>query len=542
MASVSTAPSPAHVPVLAGSAAGSTPGAPPAADRIKPRHLAAFVAMVFGMFMAILDIQIVAASLTEIQAGLSASRDEIPWVQTAYLIAEVVMIPLSGFLSRALGTRIVFAVSAAGFTLASFMCGLTTSIDGMIVWRAIQGFIGGGMIPTAFATAYIIFPRSRIALVSAILGLVATLAPTIGPTVGGYLTGALSWHWLFFINVIPGICVMIAALVLIDFDQPDLALLRRLDWWGLIFMAIFLGSLEYVLEEGPRNDWFNHAMILTFAWTCGIAAVLFFARALTAAEPIVDLRSLTDRNFALGSLFSFTLGIGIYGLPVLYSLFLGEIRGYDARMIGETMFISGLAMFLFAPLVARLAHSLDARLVLAFGFLCYSVGTWWMTSLTADWDFSDLVWPQMFRGVGAIFAIVPINNLALGTLPPEQVKNASGLYNLMRNLGGAVGLAAINTALNTRTDLHLARLHEALSSARRPAVEALDNLTAHFQAFGADANAMALKQLLLLTHRQGVVMAFADVFLGLTVLFVGLVFLTVLMRPPGVQSAAPEAH
>jgi DHA2 family multidrug resistance protein len=212
-------------------------------------------------------------------------------------------------------------------------------------------------------------------------------------------------------------------------------------------------------------------------------------------------------------------------------------------MIGETMFISGLAMFLFAPLVARLAHSLDTRLVLAFGFLCYSVGTWWMASLTADWDFSDLVWPQMFRGVGAIFAIVPINNLALGTLPPEQVKNASGLYNLMRNLGGAVGLAAINTALNTRTDLHLARLHEALSSARRPAVEALDNLTAHFQAFGADdAKAMALKQLLLLTHRQGVVMAFADVFLGLTVLFVGLVFLTVLMRPPGVPSAAPEAH
>src|SRR6516162_4360543 len=216
-------------------------------DRIEPRRLLAFLAMVFGMFMAILDIQIVSASLTEIQAGLAASADEIPWVQTAYLIAEVIMIPLSGFLSRALGTRLPFAISAAGFTAASFMCGTATTMNQMIVWRAIQGFIGGGMIPTVFATAYIVFPRSKMAVISPLIGLVATLAPTIGPTVGGYLTDTLSWHWLFFINVIPGICVMIAALVLIDFDQPDLALLRRLDWWGLIFMAIFLGSLEYVL-------------------------------------------------------------------------------------------------------------------------------------------------------------------------------------------------------------------------------------------------------------------------------------------------------
>ncbi len=168
--------------------------------------------MVFGMFMAILDIQIVSASLTEIQAGLSASNDEIAWVQTAYLVAEVIAIPLSGFLSRALGTRILFAASAAGFTAASVMCGMSTSINEMIVWRAMQGFIGGGMIPTVFASAYLIFPRSRMGLVAPLIGLVATLAPTIGPTVGGYLTDALSWHWLFFINVIPGIGVTIAAL------------------------------------------------------------------------------------------------------------------------------------------------------------------------------------------------------------------------------------------------------------------------------------------------------------------------------------------
>jgi len=188
------------------------PAAPADADRIDPRRLLAFLAMVLGMFMAILDIQVVSASLTEIQAGLAASADEIPWVQTAYLIAEVVMIPLSGYLSRALGTRLVFAISAGGFTAASIMCGTASTINEMIVWRAIQGFIGGGMIPTVFATAYIVFPRSKYAIVTPMIGLVATLAPTIGPTVGGYLTDAFSWHWLFFINVVPGIAVTIATL------------------------------------------------------------------------------------------------------------------------------------------------------------------------------------------------------------------------------------------------------------------------------------------------------------------------------------------
>src|ERR1044072_1982601 len=211
------------------------------AEAIDPRRLITFLFMVFGMFMAILDIQIVSASLTEIQAGLAASSNEISWVQTASLIAEVVMIPLSGLLSRAIGTRMLFAISAAGFTAARLMCGLSTSIGEMIFWRAVQGFIGGGMIPTVFATAFIIFPRSKQGIISALIGMVATLAPTVGPTVGGYLTDALSWPWVFLVTVIPGIAVTPAALALIDFDKPNLALFRRFDWWGLIYMAGFLG-------------------------------------------------------------------------------------------------------------------------------------------------------------------------------------------------------------------------------------------------------------------------------------------------------------
>ena len=514
-----------------------------AADRIDPRRMITFMAMCFGMFMALLDTQIVSASLSEIQAGLAASSDEIPWVQTAYLMAEVVAIPLSGFLSRALGTRTLFAASAAGFTLASAMCGMTSSIGSMIVWRAIQGFIGGGMIPTVFAAAFTIFPRSRQNMVSPIIGLIATLAPTVGPTIGGYLTEAFSWHWLFFINIVPGIAVTVAALTLIDFDKPDYKLLDNFDWWGLLAMAGFLGALEYVLEEGPRNDWFEDDTIRYAAIASALSAVAFFYRAFSAHTPIVDLRAFSNRNFALGSMFSFVLGIGLYGLTYLYPLYLAQVRGYNSLMIGETMFVSGLAMFFSAPLVGRLANMLDPRYLLIGGFLVFSLGTFDMHYLTKDWDFWELFVPQILRGVGLMFAMVPITNAALGTLPQERVKNASGLFNLMRNLGGAIGLAALNTVLNDRLDLHLTRLHDAMNWSRGSATEMLANLTARFHDFGSSAEAMALKQMSLMVRREAVVMSFADVFLLLTLVFIGLAALSIVMkRPAAPTGAAAEAH
>ena len=514
-----------------------------AADRIDPRRMIAFMAMCFGMFMAFLDIQIVSASLSEIQAGLAASGDEIPWVQTAYLIAEVVAIPLSGFLSRALGTRTLFAASCAGFTLASFMCGLSSSIGSMIVWRAIQGFIGGGMIPTVFAAAYTIFPKSRQNMITPIIGLIATLAPTIGPTVGGYLTEALSWHWLFFINIIPGVAVTVAALTLIDFDKPDYALLDHFDWWGLIAMAGFLGALEYVLEEGPRNDWLQDETIAYATIVSALSAVAFFYRALTARAPIVDLRAFSNRNFALGSMFSFVLGIGLYGLTYLYPVYLAQVRGYNSLMIGETMFVSGLAMFFSAPVVGRLAAKFDPRFMLIGGFLLFALGTFDMHYLTKDWDFWELFVPQILRGVGLMFAMVPVTNVALGTLSPDRLKNASGLFNLMRNLGGAIGLAALNTVLNDRMDLHLTRLHETVNWSRGSATEMLANLTARFQDFGSNAEAMALKQMSLMVRREATVMSFSDVFLLLTVLFVGLAVLGIVMKRPAAPAGAPaEAH
>jgi DHA2 family multidrug resistance protein len=509
-----------------------------AADAIPPRRLFAFIAMCFGMFMAFLDIQIVSSSLNEIQAGLSASADEIPWVQTAYLIAEVIAIPLSGFLSRALGTRVLFAASAAGFTLASIMCGTSTSIDSMIAWRALQGFIGGGMVPTVFASAYLIFQGPRQKLIAPVVGLVATLAPTVGPTIGGYLTDALSWHWLFFINVLPGIVVTIATITLVDFDEGDVSLLRNFDWYGLISMGGFLGALEYVLEEGPRYEWFDDNTVFVVAIVSGLSAIAFFARVLTARVPIVDLRAFANRNFAVGSLFSFVLGIGLYGLTYLYPVYLAQVRGYDALMIGETLFVSGLVMFACAPIAGQLVERFDPRFVLVAGFVFFALGTWQMTYLTSDWDFWELMWPQVFRGIGLMLAIVPVTNTALGTLPPERVKNASGLFNLMRNLGGAIGLAAINTVFNDRMDLHLQRLHEAVSSARGPATELLANLTAHFG--GSDGQTRALKEMMGMVRLQAAVMSYADVFLMLTVLFLGLAALGFLMRRP--QATAAPSH
>src|SRR6266566_3166281 len=514
----------------------SAPAAP--SERIAPRRLVAFLIMVFGMFMSILDIQIVSASLSDIQAGLSASSSEVSWVQTSYLIAEVIAIPLSGFLSRALGTRLLFAISAAGFTIATFLCGFASSIEQMILWRAIQGFLGAGMIPTVFASAYTVFPRSKFHIVGPIIGLVATLAPTVGPTVGGYITDVMSWHWLFFINIVPGVIITVGVLALVDFDQPNFALLDRFDWWGLIFMAGFLGSLEYVLEEGPQYEWLQDTSVAVCAAVGSVSAIAFFWRVLTADEPIVDIRAFTNRNFGIGCVLQFCIGIGLYGLTYIYPRYLAEVRGYSAMMIGETMFVSGATMFLMAPIVGRMMLRFDMRYIIAAGLVIFAAGTWQMTGMTKDYDFYELLLPQILRGIGMMFAMVPTNNVALGTLPPDRVKNASGLFNLTRNLGGAVGLALINQVLNQRTDLHIVRLQERVTWGNTTATETLNMFTQRLQGMG-DAALMAMKQLSQIVHRQAVVMGYSDAFFMLTVFYFGLSVLVMVLKKPASASTEP---
>ena len=515
--------------------------APHGDPQLTPRRIVAFMVMVFGMFMAILDIQIVSASLPDIQAGLGASADEISWVQTSYLIAEVVMIPLSGFLARMMSTRILFTLSAAGFTATSLMCALSGSIGEMILWRGLQGFLGGGMIPAVFAAAYTIFPASKRNVVSPVIGLIATLAPTVGPTIGGYLSHTMSWHWLFLVNVVPGIAVTAGAFLLIDFDRPNWRLFDRFDWWGLAALAAFLGGLEFILEEGPSNDWFDDHLVALMTAVMLAGAVITFWRAFTRDEPIVDLSAFANTNFAVGSVFSFVMGIGLYGLTYLYPLYLSSIRGYDSLMIGETVFVSGLAMFCTAPLAGLIASKIDLRVMLLIGFLGFALSTWMLTGITAEWDFDELFWPQVIRGMSLMLCMVPINNLALGTMAPDKIKGASGLYNLMRNLGGAVGLAVINTVLSDRGDLHYARLAERVTWANDAVLQQLDMLAANLAARGLDGENGALAQMALRLHGQASVMAFIDVFLLICILFAGLGVTAMLMKsPPKTQTV--EAH
>lgn len=453
------------------------------------------------------------------------------------------MIPLSGFLSRALSTRYLFAMSAAGFTLASILCAFATSINQMIAFRAFQGFIGGGMIPTAFAASYLIFPKRAQAPVMAVVGLTVTLAPTIGPTVGGYLTELFSWRWLFLINVVPGIAATVICWLLVDFDKPDLPLLKRFDFVGLATMAVFLGSLQYVLEEGQTDDWFADETIVLMSVLAAAGAIAFFVRVTRSATPIVDLGAYRDRNFAVGSTLTFVLGIGLYGLTYLYPLYLARIRGFTSLQIGETVFVTGVFMFLTAPVVGILARKIDPRRIIFVGLVGFAVSCVMLTPITQDWAFEELFLPQAVRGVSLMLCMVPINVLALGTLPPDRIKNASGLFNLMRNLGGAVGLAIINTLLQSRTDLHYARLSELVRWGSVVAEERIANIAAGFAStVGDDAQAVAIRQIGNIVSQQANLLAFSDIFLMLAVVFGSMVFLLPLLQRPRMAGDMGGGH
>ena len=515
----------------------------PAERHISWREWAGFSAMVLGMFMAILDIQIVSASIAEIQAGLSASPDEVSKVQTSYLIAEIIMIPLSGWLSRLWSTRWLFTISALGFTLCSLACATADNLGEMVVFRALQGFIGGAMIPTVFATSFLVFPGRLRQKVSILIGLTATLAPTIGPTLGGWLTQQLSWHWLFLINVPVGALVAGCVWTWMDIDKPNPGLAKHFDMLGLIFLASFLGSLEYVLEEGNRNDWFADAMVRDLGVVSLVAGLLFFWRMLSRAEPLVDLHAFRNVNFAFGCLYAFLVGIGLYGSIYVIPLFLGRVRGYNSMQIGETMFVTGIAMFLSAPIIGRLTAILDTRRMLTVGVICVGVSLWWLGHLTSQDAFWELMGPQMLRGFGTMLCMVPTNQLALGTLPPAQIKNASGLFNLMRNLGGAIGLASINTVATARERLHTLHLSEQITWARSAATNAVHGMSFILRPeLGDNTQLAVIKRLSLMVQRESLTLTYNDVFLIIAVIYFASVPLTFLLRKPSSVGGGGEAH
>jgi DHA2 family multidrug resistance protein len=516
--------------------------APPSPAAVRRRFIG-FMAMVVGMFMAILDIQIVSASIAEVQAGLAAGPDEASWVQTSYLIAEIVMIPLSGFLSRMLSTRVLFVVSATGFTVFSLACAMASNLQAMILFRACQGFLGGAMIPTVFASAFLMFAGQQRLKMSVLIGLTATMAPTIGPTLGGYLTQALSWHWLFLINVPIGAAVALTVWLCIDIDKPEPGLFGKFDWVGLGLLAGFLGGLEYVMEEGPRWEWLADASIRNGAILSAVCCLGFFWRSLTRPNPLVELRAFGNRNFAIGSLFSFCVGVGLYGSVYLVPLFLGRVRAYNSLQIGETMFITGLVMFIAAPMVARVAPKVDLRLMMTFGFLTMALAVWLTATLTNLSGFWEMALPLGLRGAGTMCAMLAVNQVALGTLPPSMLKGASGLYNLMRNLGGAVALAVINTMVQDRSYQHRAQVDEAVGWGRVGATQFVDNLTlALTPRFQGDVDLAVLRRIAAMVQREALVLAYNDVLVLMALLFLLVAPLAFLVARPRLAPPGGGAH
>ena len=517
----------------------------PIASMSEGRKFTIFALMALGQFMALLDTQIVASSMSDIQAGLAAAPDESSWIQTAYLMAEIVMIPFAGWLARAFSTRWTFIVSAAGFTISSMACGLSTDIHTMIVARIFQGFLGGAMIPTAFSTGFTLFTGKKRAIIPATLGLLGSLAPTIGPTLGGRITDLLSWHWLFFLNVVPGLVITFVIAVIGRVDDPEPSLLRGFDLIGLILLAVFLGSFEYVLEEGYRWNWFDDGTIRSFAWLGAITCGLFIWRSLAHTNPIVDLRVLRNRAFAVACLFNFITGFGMFGSVYILPLFLARVRGFDAQQIGDAVFVAGLAMVLGAPITARLLGRMDLRFMVAFGLLTFALGLWLSATITSQWTGDQLFWPQVVRGFSIMFCIVPATNTALGSVHPSQLKMSSGLYNTMRNLGGAVGIACVNTWLNDRTNDHWHRLTEHLTTADPGVRRWLAHMSNHLGVASGAPGPIDRQSLALLAHtvqREAVTMAFADSFHAMALLFLAALIFVPLLRGAGpVSTAAREA-
>jgi DHA2 family multidrug resistance protein len=508
------------------------------------RSLAPFVVMCVGMFIALLDIQIVASSLQDIGGGLSAAQDDISWVQTAYLIAEIVMIPLSGWLTRVFSTRWLFTASAAGFTLTSMLCGLAWNIESMILFRALQGLAGASMIPTVFTSSFHYFQGPRRVYSAAVIGTIASVAPTLGPVIGGFITDTLNWHWLFYVNLVPGLAVTCLIPLLVRIDEPDLSLLKQADYPGIALMAIALGTLEYVLEEGSRWNWFDDRTIRDCALIAGVAGVLFVIRSLTFPRPVVDLRAFGNRNFALGCVLSFITGIGIFSTIYLTPLFLGYVRGFSAWQTGVAIFSTGAASLLGVPAYIMLARRFDTRWLMMFGLASFGLAMWSFSFITHDWGAAELLLPLTLRGFPQVFAVAPSVNLGLGSLPPQRLKYASGLFNMMRNLGGAVGIALCGAILNDRTNFHFNAIASSLTPANGAMTRLVTEVTQRYAAIPGSAqegHAAALHQLWRLAYREASTMAYADAFLAIMIAFVIATSLVPLMRNVAAPKVPPQA-
>lgn len=481
-----------------------------------------------GAFMAVLDIQITNASLNDILGSLGATLDEGSWISTSYLVAEIIVIPLTGWLSDVFSPRRYLLGNAVLFLVFSIACAWSWSLDSMIFFRVLQGFTGGVLIPTAFNLVLRLLPPAQRGTGFALFGMTATFAPAIGPTIGGWLTDRYGWPSIFYLNLVPGLLLLGAVAWGLEREKPQFHLLRRGDWWGIGAMAVGLGSLIVFLEEGNRNDWLNSRFIAAM----GALAVVFLSACvvieLVRREPFVNLRLLSHRNFGLGTLVGMAFGAGMYGATYLLPLYLAQVQGYNAQQIGWTIMWSGMPQLFMMPLAVILLRRIDARILLTLGLVLFAGSAFMNAAMTNLTAYDQLRAAQVVRAIGMPLVIVPVTTLATAHIGAAQAGSASALFNMFRNLGGSIGIALLATQLDLREKLHSLRLGEAISLYSAPVTERIAALTESFMARGAEAFSAgqeALGALALTVRREAYVMAYGDCFFILGALLLGMVLL-----------------
>jgi MFS transporter, DHA2 family, multidrug resistance protein len=497
----------------------------------------AVVGSTLGAFMAVLNIQIVNASLADIQGAIGAGIDDGGWISTAYLIAEIVVIPLSAWLARVFSVRIYLLVNAVLFLVFSVACAYAANLGQMIVLRAIQGFTGGVLIPMAFTIIITLLPKAKQPVGLALFALSATFAPAIGPTIGGYLTENWGWQYIFYVNLVPG-SIMIAMLwASLERAPMQLGLLREGDWPGIVTMAIGLAALQTVLEEGNKDDWFGSPFIVRLSIISAIALSLFLVIELTTKNPLLNLRLLARRNFGFGILANFLLGIALYGSVFILPLYLARIQGYNSEQIGMVLAWTGLPQLVLIPLVPRLMQRFDARFVIAIGFALFAASNFMNVHMTINTAADQLLWPNIVRAVGQALVFAPLSAVATAGIEHENAGSASALFNMMRNLGGAIGIAALQTFQAKREQFHSNILTNSVSLFEEATRNRIEKLTSYFLSHGisdlATAQHKAIVAVAARVKQQANIMAFSDTFYLLGIALVVALIATLLLKKPG---------
>ncbi|HET7505816.1 MAG TPA: DHA2 family efflux MFS transporter permease subunit [Kofleriaceae bacterium] len=491
------------------------------------------VVMAAGL-MAMIDISIVNVALSDIRASFGTPIDQIGWVSTGYMMANIVVIPMTGWLQRRFGFARYFSASVLIFTLASALCGLAWNLPSLVVFRVLQGMGGGAIIPTSQAILFARYPRTQHGMAAALFGLGAITGPLLGPTIGGYMIDWASWHWIFLVNVPIGLLVafVIPRVLKEPGFSPDTA---RIDAVGIGLLAVGMASLQYVLEEGNREGWSDSTRILVLGAVAAIALVTFIVHELEAPNPVVDLRVFKNRSYAAGTGLNFLLGLAVFGASYLFSLYCGAVMHYSALDIGRIFLLAGMSQIFLMPVVGKLANRVDPRYMLVVGVSVTTMSQWIAAHLTADAGFLDLVWPNLVRSFGLVFVFVPVSIAALSNLPLEQRGNATGLFNLTRELGGSLGTAWMGKIVADGITTHSARLSEHIS-AQSPIAQ--DSWLAILRR-GMDPAATLAGRV----AREAMVMSFEDGFrITMTSIGLGLLMVMLLKRARAAPGAPSGAH